>query len=383
MNLILSLARRSAFPSWMAVVFLVAVLTGCNRGQVKVYQLSNDNSSSPSAPANATAPVPEQNENGAGQPQLQWTLPAGWTQVPPGQMSVASFKVTGQNGAEADVSVAPLPGSAGGENANVNRWRGQVGLAAATPDEVAKMAESVQIGSQPGKLYDLAGQSFDSGNAKRILGVIDERDGMTWFFKMMGDASLVAQQKPEFIAFLKSLKFTAGTAQSSQLPPGHPAVGSGDMNTPMMPPSSTSEAKPVWTVPAGWQVEPAGQFVTAEYSIAGTNGQATVDAAELAGDGGGTLANVNRWRGQIGLDPVDETALAKLTTTVSVNGGQATLVDMTGADANGQPTRLIAAIVPVGDQTWFYKLMGDAKTVASQKDAFTKFVQTARYSDAR
>jgi hypothetical protein len=65
-----------------------------------------------------------------------------------------------------------------------------------------------------------------------------------------------------------------------------------------------------------------------------------------------------------------------------VAGGQATFVDMTGSNANGQPTRLVAAIVPMGNTTWFYKLMGDEKVVASQKDAFTKFVQTAKYSNA-
>ena len=136
-------------------------------------------------------------------------------------------------------------------------------------------------------------------------------------------------------------------------------------------------------MPAGWQEVPAAQFLLAEYSITGANGtKAEVNVAELSGSGGGVLANVNRWRGQIGLEPVDETGLAKLTTTLDVTGGQATLVDMIGNDMSGQSTRLVAAIVPMGDQTWFYKLMGDEKVVAGQKDAFTKFVQTARYSNA-
>jgi len=197
---------------------------------------------------------------------------------------------------------------------------------------------------------------------------------------MIGDANFVEQQKPAFIAFLKSLTFTA--AQSQELPPGHPAISGADMNAPMMS-SGESQNQPQWTVPSGWQTVPPSQFLTAEYSVAGADGaKAEVNVAQLAGSGGGVLANVNRWRGQIGLEPVDETSLAKLTTTATVPGGQATFVDMTGTDANGQTTRLVAAIVPVGDQTWFYKLMGDEKAVATQKDAFTKFVQTARYSNA-
>jgi len=144
-----------------------------------------------------------------------------------------------------------------------------------------------------------------------------------------------------------------------------------------------NQAQPQWTVPTDWHSVPPAQFLEAEYSVAGANGTtAEVNVAQLNGTGGGVLPNVNRWRGQIGLEPVDEIALARLTTTVSVTSGNATFVDMTGTNANGQPTRLVAAIVPAGDQTWFYKLMGNEKVVANQKDAFTKFVQSARYSNA-
>ena len=70
----------------------------------------------------------------------------------------------------------------------------------------------------------------------------------------------------------------------------------------------------------------------------------------------------------------------KLVTVIDVPGGQASLVDLSGTDARtGQPTRLIGAIVPQSGQTWFYKLMGDAKVVESQKDAFTQFVQGVKY----
>jgi hypothetical protein len=355
------------------LLLMAVALAGCGRNQVKVYQLSNNDSPSSSAASEATAPSSTPNENNAAQPQLQWTLPSGWAEVSPTEMSVASFKVQGAGDAEADVSVVPLPGMAGGDTANVNRWRGQAGLSAATPDELQKMAESVTVGGQPANLYDIA------GNAKRILGAIQERTGTMWFFKMMGDAKLVEQQKLEFESFLKSLTFTAAAAQTEELPPGHPPIG-GDMNAPMMSPTST--AKPAWTVPVGWQELPPAQFLLAEYSITGANGaKAEVNVAQLAGSGGGVLANVNRWRGQIGLESVDETGLAKLTTTLNVTGGQATFVDMAGTDMSGQPTRLVAAIVPMGNATWFYKLMGDEKVVASQKDAFTKFVQTTRYSD--
>ncbi len=372
--------RRPAFLNWLGLALLIVALAGCSRDNVKVYRLANDDSSSPSAPPGTATAATDQNENSPAPPQLQWTLPADWTVVAPTEMSIASFKVSGQNGATAEVTVVPLPGLAGGDNANVNRWRGQAGLPAATPDEFQKMGEAVQVGDQPATLYDIAGQG--SSSTKRILGVIQQRNGTTWFFKMVGDAGLVEQQKPEFTAFLKSLTFTAD-ATPAALPPGHPPISGGDANTPVMATDAAAAGKPAWTVPTGWQEVPASQFLLAEYSIADANGaKAEVNVAELSGNGGGVLPNVNRWRGQIGLEPVDETGLAKVTTTMDITGGQATLVDLTGTDANGQSTRLVAAIVPMGDQTWFYKLMGDKKIVDREKDAFTKFVQTARYANA-
>jgi hypothetical protein len=39
----------------------------------------------------------------------------------------------------------------------------------------------------------------------------------------------------------------------------------------------------------------------------------------------------------------------------------------------------VGVMVSQSGQTWFYKLMGNAKVVESQKDAFTKFVQTVKY----
>jgi hypothetical protein len=60
------------------------------------------------------------------------------------------------------------------------------------------------------------------------------------------------------------------------------------------------------------------------------------------------------------------------------------MVDFAGTDAKtGTPTRLIGVIVSQNSQTWFYKLMGDKQTVAQQKDAFTKFIQSANYANAR
>jgi hypothetical protein len=327
-----------------------------------------------SAPAMAAPPASE-----SAQSPLTWKTPDGWTEVPPSEMRLASFKVAGANGKQADVSIVPLPGMAGTDDANVNRWRGQVGLSDVSSDELQKSAETVEAGGQPAQLYDIA------GTTGRILGVIQHRDGMAWFYKMTGDADLVEQQKPAFVEFLKSLKFQAVPVSGAMeempatLPPGHPAIG--NMTTPAAASAPIShDGQPNWQVPAGWQEISGGQFLVAKFTLTGDGGAtAAVNVSTSAGDGGGLAANVNRWRGQLGLPPISEI----LTAPLDVAGGKAQLVEMSGTNAQtGQPSQLVAVIVSQPDQTWFYKLMGDAKVVAGQKDAFKQFVQSAKYPDA-
>ncbi len=59
------------------------------------------------------------------------------------------------------------------------------------------------------------------------------------------------------------------------------------------------------------------------------------------GDGGGLLANFNRWRGQLGLGPVTEADLAKEVQPLDLPGGKASVADITGQDrqerAGGAP----------------------------------------------
>ena len=109
-------------------------------------------------------------------------------------------------------------------------------------------------------------------------------------------------------------------------------------------------------------------------------GKADIAVTMLAGDAGGNLANVNRWRGQLGLPPVGEAELSRIGTTVELEGGKALVVDLSGVDARtGQKARMVAVAVPRAGRTWFYKLMGDEKIVAREKESFLKFFQAVRY----
>jgi len=222
--------HRSLKPIRLLFIpLLLLLVTGCQRDQIKVYRVAKEQNqpqpqTAPALPTDSPnsslppghpdisstpgASLPAASESA--RPQLTWKTPEGWTEVPPGEIRVASFKIQGQNGKQADVSVVPLPGMSGTDEANVNRWRGQVGLLPVLPEELKKAGENVEAAGQPAQLYDIAGQNPGNGEAPRILGVIQHRDDAVWFFKMTGDAGLVEQQKPAFVAFLKSVKFVQG-----------------------------------------------------------------------------------------------------------------------------------------------------------------------------
>lgn len=366
---------------------LMVLSTGCGRDTVKIYHVDANDTVNPNPPPAAMPttmpdglPVPDTN----GQPSLQYTLPVGWQKKTPTQMRVASFGIS-QDGKSADVSVIPLAGMAGTDPANVNRWRGQVGLGSLPDADLAGLAKKIAVGEQPADLYDLAGTAPGSGDAERILGVILHRNDTSWFFKMTGDANLLEQQKSAFISFLKSVQFVGGTAPSTmdlnQLPPSHPPIDG--MNSSLPNDSAAAGDKPAWTIPDGWQEAPLAQFLIAKYVVFGAdNAKAEVNVSSLAGDGGGLLPNVNRWRAQLGLAPIAEVDLATLP-MIDASGGKATLIEISGTDARtGKPSQLIGIVLPLASQTWFYKLMGDAGIVAQQKDALVKFVQSAKYPDA-
>jgi hypothetical protein len=155
----------------------------------------------PSGAAMPNLPPPSAAEEGKA---LAWDLPKGWSEARAGGMRLATLKppVPGK----IDVSVIVLSGTAGGELANVNRWRGQVGLGQV--DEATRMKMRKDVKSKAGtvSLYDFGGE----GNAKeRMLAGLLLVDGRSWFFKMSGDSEAVAAARTDFVSLLQSMHFSA------------------------------------------------------------------------------------------------------------------------------------------------------------------------------
>ena len=368
---------RSLHWSRSGWMILALALVGCNRDQIKVQDVPRESESAapqPAQSADAAAmpmnPHAGMDMGGAGaSPQLKWALPTGWQEKALSEMRVGSFNAPGKDGQSADVSIIPLPSMGPQmELNNLNMWRGELQLPPATKAE----SEPITVGPGQGKLFEISGGQTPG----RILVAVLDRDGTSYYFKMRGSDAVVQDQKPAFLEFLKSVSFPAAPAMAMTDP--HAGVTTESV------PAKGGTASSGVALPAGWTEIPNPQMLLAKYVIQGSgDAKADVNVSMLAGQGGGVMMNITRWRGQLGLPPLSEEDFSKQAQIVDVAGAKATVVDMTGTDARtGKKTRLVGVIAPQADNTWFYKLMGDEQVVGQQKDTFMKFIQTAKFSNA-
>jgi hypothetical protein len=141
-----------------------------------------------------------------------------------------------------------------------------------------------------------------------------------------------------------------------------------------------------FTKPDDWEERPPdmpqGIPRLAVFAVRAGEHHAEVSVVPLAGHGGGALANVNRWRRQLGLEPIDDAQLQKEMRQLEVADGKATYVDLVGRDFTG-PKRILGAWIIHGGRTWFIKMMGSPELVGKQQTAFEAFVQSIRFTDGQ
>jgi hypothetical protein len=272
--------------------------------------------------------------------QPKWTLPPNWRmKTPPGDMRFATLLVGDEN-PPLELAVSILPG---GQDvaANVNRWRGQMGLPPQSAAEAEKSAATLTTPAGPARWVDVAGE-------------YDPKASMAPFAAMAG-----GMNRP-----------------SGELPAGHPPLP----NIPSVPPAAMSpDDLPVrFQVPAGWRPSPPPQFAVAAFTVGDENEEAVVSVSSASG---GLLPNVNRWRSQLGLPEVDENALDTLATKMKVAGRDGTLVEIIGLARLGgeQKATYVVMVDEAPGTTWFIKMTGDATVAFREREKFLSFAQSLKF----
>jgi hypothetical protein len=156
------------------------------------------------------------------------------------------------------------------------------------------------------------------------------------------------------------------------------------------------------TAPKGWPRKrpPLGAFIQAEYVLPQADGDRDDGRLTLsiAGTGKGYVeANIERWKGEFGGTPKKSHQ-----EKIEAHGNPVTLVDFSGVLEMPSPFspgsdphhpgkalpaedpiklsgyRMIAAIIPVGDQLHFVKAVGPEKTIETHAEKIKAFIRSAR-----
>jgi len=134
-------------------------------------------------------------------------------------------------------------------------------------------------------------------------------------------------------------------------------------------------------IPNNWNEIEGSQFSMLDFEAVNneTTQRATISATKFTKGAGGLLANINRWRGQIGLEKVDS---LEGTESITIDGNTGRYIEISGTK-DGKPVKTLGVIHELQFrepyETWFYKITGDTDIVDREKSNFKTFVLSTSY----
>ena len=273
-----------------------------------------------------------------------WKLPAGWQTSTGSAMRFATIKIDAGGGKSLDFSIMPLPAPKndyqGYVLANVNRWRGQMGLPKLRADQLKSGTAEITIGGIQATYVNLKGIS--SGGMRRP-------------FASGGPLSTPRQATPR-----------QATPQKTTPPRA------------AQPKTTTSPIR--YDVPQGWKKSPSVQFSKVSFIVTDNGKMVVITASDLAAFAGGLLTNVNRWRGQVRLEPVTQAELKKQLKLFPIDSVEGHYVELF-SPADIKPRKAILGMIAIhGKKAWFFKLTGDAELATREKERFETFVRSIRFN---
>lgn len=200
-------------------LIILALLAACG-GRDAGWTTTHEVYEQPQAPAaphagmppmasGAMAPASGANLPPAADMALQWKTPEGWSETAGTGMRLVTFSMKQASG-EGTCTVIVLGGAAGGLEANVARWVGQVGMKAPVDADmkafIAKQEKFKTAGGFEAVAVDLGDLAPTAApDSASMLGAIVDVDGATCFVKLTGPAGLLKGEKARFLALCQSL----------------------------------------------------------------------------------------------------------------------------------------------------------------------------------
>ena len=128
-----------------------------------------------------------------------------------------------------------------------------------------------------------------------------------------------------------------------------------------------------WQAPASWETEsppPAARYRPAE--------EAQVTVTRLAGEGGGLLANINRWRGQGGLEPLAGENPPDPAVTVTLGDNLLSVFEIHAPENKPGIKSILAGILPLEGETWFFKFTAADAILKKHRSEFLTFLRSVK-----
>lgn len=173
---------------------LFAGLISCERRGIQEHAVAKGIERVPEGVTEA--PVPD----AAG--EVSWRVPAGWTVDPtPRSMRLATYLAPDPSGA-VEVAVTRFGGRVGGELANINRWRDQMGLA---PIDDRSLNDAVDRFAAPG--FEGYEARIESATGVMLAAAVYEQAiDQTWFVRATLPSAAVADRiQPDLFAMARSI----------------------------------------------------------------------------------------------------------------------------------------------------------------------------------
>ena len=175
---------------------------------------------------------------------------------------------------------------------------------------------------------------------------VGKRPGL-WMLLTVGMVTLLASCKNDKIEVYRIPKEGISVAMQS---------GSAGL----VPPAPSTPAQ--WTKPEGWSEQPLSEMRLGSFKAEGPNAaSADISVIAFPGEAGGLLSNINRWRGQLQLPPLDENQLSQSVQRTEVSNVPTYLVDFQTAENAAKPSRILGAVLQTADRAWFVKMSWSAR----------------------
>ncbi len=140
-----------------------------------------------------------------------------------------------------------------------------------------------------------------------------------------------------------------------------------------------------WIIPDAWIKQPDTEFRLASYQVPAldsSNELGDFSIVKFPGDAGGVLANVNRWRKQLSLDPITVDDLVSLLVPVQHSELSISFIQLDNVTKQSSGSSFEAMYVGffiANDHSYFFKLTGSKNLLRAYYDNFITILRTITY----